>query len=84
MRDTLLEAHAVRIYGIAKPKGWRVSLAHLERALKLPRRDIKAVIEAKGWTINSHSESLLDARQEDGRMPPVDHYGTVPVDQQFH
>jgi len=44
-----LEAHAIRIWGIAKPADWDVTVPQLSAILELDPAIIRRAIKAKGW-----------------------------------
>jgi len=47
--DPKLETLAFRIWQIADPVGWDVTVQALADELEVSKRDIKAVLNRKGW-----------------------------------
>lgn len=44
-----VEAHAIRVYGYAKARGWKVGVHETADALGLSNQTVKKVIDHKGW-----------------------------------
>lgn len=66
MIDPKLETDAFRIWQIAKPNEWNVSVEHLAAALGLPRNRVRATLNRKGWSSRVRSSLPLggDPRED--------------------
>lgn len=51
------EAHAVRIWGVAKPLGWDITTAEIADELGLTASTVRKVVKAKGWNLPRGDEN---------------------------
>lgn len=66
MIDPKHEAIAFRIWQIAKPQGWNLTVADIALALDLNRRRVQATLVRKGWLnrVRAYAPAEFDSRED--------------------
>jgi hypothetical protein len=65
------EALAYRIWGVAKPLEWDVSISQLADTLKADRRTVQSVLQMKGWLNRTRATAQPGYRVRDDEVSDV-------------